>query len=145
MSAVVEAVSDVFESVGDVVSDAVEFVGDIGETVVQAAGDVVDFVADTASSVVQSAVDDPLGTIAKVAAVATQQYYLLPVISATQVVAHGGSIENALTSAAVSYATQGLTYGIGEGLADTAFGQALAEVGQSTGIDIQKRIGKCKN
>jgi len=135
MSAVVEAVSDAFESVGDFVGDAVEFVGDIGETVVQAATDVVDFVADTAVSVVEGAINDPIGTIAKIAAVATQQYYLLPVITATSVVANGGDIEDALTGAALSYATQGMTYGIAEGLADTAFGQALAEVGQSTGIE----------
>jgi hypothetical protein len=128
MSAVVEAVSDV-------VGGAFEAVGDIVESVADAAGDVLQFVGDTVGKVVETAVNDPIGTIAKVAAVATGQFELLPVISAVDVVAHGGNIEQALTSAAVSYIAPEVGGAIGSELADTAFGQALADIGESTGIE----------
>jgi len=131
MSAVVEAVSDVFEGVGDIV----ESVGDVAGDVVEAAGDVVQSVGKVVENTVQNALDDPVATIAKVAAVATQQYYLLPAISATSVIAHGGDIGQALTSAAVSYVAPELGGAIGTELADTAFGQALTEIGAETGIE----------
>ena len=50
MSAVVELVGDVVEAVGDAVSD----------------------VADAVGNTIEKALDDPIGTIAKVAAIATE-------------------------------------------------------------------------
>jgi hypothetical protein len=128
MSAVVEAVSDV-------VSGAFEAVGDVVESVADAAGDVLQAVGDTVGKVVETAVNDPIGTIAKVAAVATGQFELLPVISAADTIAHGGDLGQALTSAAVSYVAPELGGAIGTELADTAFGQALTEIGTETGIE----------
>jgi hypothetical protein len=127
MSAVVEAV------VG-AVSNVAEFVGDIGETVVEAAGDVVDTVGDVAEGVVQGAIEDPLGTIAKVGT-AIYAPYLLPVVVAGHVVANGGDIEDALKAGAISYATQGITQGIADYLPTTEFGGALVDVAKSTGIE----------
>lgn len=72
--------------------------------VVSAIGDAVDFVADTVGDVVQGALDDPIGTIAKVAAVATGQFELLPVISAADTLAHGGDLGDAIKSGAITYA-----------------------------------------
>ena len=136
MGAVADAVSDVVSSVGDAV-------GDVTDAVVQAAGDVVNFVGDTVSTVVETAVNDPIGTIAKVAAVATGQFELLPVISAVDVVAHGGDIQQALTSAAISYVAPEVGSGITSGLADTAFGQALTDIGTNTGIEsLPSAVGK---
>jgi hypothetical protein len=126
------AVADVVE---DVVGGAVDIVGDVAEGVVDAAGDVVQGVGDAVVKVVDSAINDPVTTIAKVAAVATQQYYLLPAISATSVIAHGGDIGQALTSAAVSYVAPELGGAIGTELAGTAFGEALVEIGAETGIE----------
>ena len=127
MSAVVEAV------VG-AVSDVAEFVGDIGETVVQAAGDVVEVVGDVAQGVVEGAVDDPLGTIAKVGT-AIYAPYLLPVVTAGHVVANGGDIGEALTSGAISWATQGITQGIADYIPTTEFGSYLADAAQATGLE----------
>jgi hypothetical protein len=131
--------SAVVEAIGNAVGDVVEFVGDVGETVVQAAGDVVEVVGDVAEGVVQGAIDDPLGTIAKVGT-AIYAPYLLPVVSAGVVVANGGDIEDALIAGATSYVTQGITSGIETGLADTAFGEFLGEVAQSTGIEALPQI-----
>lgn len=127
MSAVVEAISGA-------ISDVVEFVGDVGETVVEAAGDVVEVVGDVAEGVVQGAVEDPLGTIAKVGT-AIYAPYLLPVVNAGVVVANGGDIEDALISGATSWATQGITQGISDYLPTTEVGQFLGDVAQSTGIE----------
>lgn len=90
--------------VGDVVGDVVETVGDVAESVVEAAADAVEDVAETVGDTVQAAIEDPIGTMASVAAVATQQYYLLPAISAGRVVANGGDLDDALKSAAITYA-----------------------------------------
>lgn len=127
MSAVVEAV------VG-AVSDVVEFVGDVGETVVEAAADVVEVVGDVAEGVVQGAVDDPLGTIAKVGT-AIYAPYLLPVVTAGHVVANGGDIGEALQSGAISWATQGITQGLSDYLPTTEVGGYLADAAAATGIE----------
>ena len=127
MSAVVEAVADVFEPV-------VEAVGDIAETVVEAASDVVTFVADTAEAVVQGAVDDPLGTIAKIGT-AIYAPYLLPVVSAGVVVANGGSIEQALTSAAIAYVAPTVGSEFSSAMQGTWVGDALASAAEATGIE----------
>jgi hypothetical protein len=127
MSAVVEAV------VG-AVSDVAEFVGDIGETVVEAAGDVVEVVGDVAQGVVQGAVDDPLGTIVKVGT-AIYAPYLLPVVTAGHVVANGGDIGEALQSGAISWATQGITQGLSDYIPTTEVGSYLADAATATGIE----------
>jgi hypothetical protein len=127
MSAVVEAVADVFEPV-------VEFVGDVAETVVEAASDVVTFVGDTAEAIVQGAVDDPLGTIAKIG-VAIYAPYLLPVVNAGVVVANGGSIEQALTSAAISYVAPAVGGEFSSAMQGTWVGDALATAAEATGIE----------
>jgi len=96
MSAVVSAVTNV-------VGGAIDIVGDVADSVVNVAADAVDTVADTVSGVVEGALDDPIGTMASVAAAATGQYYLLPAISAGKVVANGGDLDDALKSAAITY------------------------------------------
>ena len=61
---------------------------------------VVDAVTDT----VKAAVSDPIGTIAKVAAVATGNAWALPLISGADTIAHGGSLTDGLKSAGIAYA-----------------------------------------
>lgn len=99
MGAVADFVGDVVDTVGDVV----ETVGDVAGDVVEAAGDAVETVGDTVGNVVEGALQDPIGTMASVAAIATQQYYLLPAISAGKVVANGGDLDDALKAAAITY------------------------------------------
>jgi len=132
MSAVVEAVTGA-------ISDVVEFVGDVGETIVQAAGDVVETVGDVAEGVVQGAVEDPLGTIAKVGT-AIYAPYLLPVVTAGHVVANGGDLDDALKAGAISWATQGITQGISDYIPTTEIGGYLADAAQATGIEALPEI-----
>lgn len=98
MSAVVEFVEDV----GDAIGDAVETIGDVAEDIVDTVVDVVEDVGKTLEKTVQAALDDPLKTIATIAAIATQQHYLIPYINAGATLARGGSFEDALKSYAIS-------------------------------------------
>ena len=95
----VEVITDIADDVVDVVGDALEDTFDV-------IADAADWVVDTVSSTVQAALDDPIKTIAQAAAIATQQYYLLPAIAAADVAASGGDIKDVAKAAAISYATQ---------------------------------------
>jgi hypothetical protein len=80
-------------------------VGGIVNKAVDTVAHAVESIGREVGKIGQAAINDPIGTIAKVAAVATQQYWALPVISAADVVAHGGNLEQAATAAGVSLAT----------------------------------------
>lgn len=88
-----ETVGGWIEGAGDVVADGFKQIGSLAVDVVNEIG-----------KVGQAAINDPIGTIAKIAAVATQQYWALPLISAASVVANGGDLMQAAISAGISYA-----------------------------------------
>lgn len=121
MSAVVEAVTDVFESVGDVVGDAVDAVVDVMDAVVE---EVVAPVMEVVSNTVEAAIDDPVGTMAKVAT-AIYAPYLLPLTNAAVTIANGGDLEDGLKSAALTYAAQGVGSYVNSGI-DSAFAENFA-------------------
>ena len=115
MGAVVEVVEDIGSGIGDIVEDVgsgigdvVESVGDVVSDVVETAGSIVEQAGEIVVNTVEAALSDPIGTAAKAAAIITQQYYLLPVISAASVVANGGSIEDAVKAGAIAYVAQGV-------------------------------------
>ena len=85
----------------------------------------VGFVADNVMSQVDAAIKNPIGTIAKVAAIATGQIYMLPAISATEVIVKGGSIEDAAKSAAISYAAANIGAELGDSLNVEGFSPEL--------------------
>lgn len=107
MGAVVSIVSDVVGGVVDAVGDAVETVGD-------AVSDVADFAGDT----IQNALENPIQTISTVAAYALApttggaSLALIPVGTAAQVLDNGGSFEDAVKGAAISYAAQNIATNI---------------------------------
>jgi len=110
-------------------SAVVEAVGDLVGGVVDAVGDAVEWVGDTVSNVVESVMDDPLKAVVQVAAVATGNAWALPIIEGVDVLEEGGSIEDALKSAALTYAVQ-----TGVNFAMDSFGAAGAtsDVGSGT-------------
>ena len=85
----------------------------------------VGFVADNVISQVDAAIKNPIGTIAKIGAIATGQFYLLPAISATEVIVKGGSIEDAAKSAAISYAAAHIGAELGDSLNVDGFSPEL--------------------
>jgi hypothetical protein len=84
---------------------------------------VIDPVMSTVSSVIQAALDDPLKTIAQVAAVATGNAWMLPLIEGTAVAAKGGSVEDVLKATATAYVAQTVGSYVG-GAANTAVAKA---------------------
>lgn len=112
MSAVVEFVEDV----GDAIGDAVETIGDVAEDIVDSVVDVVEEVGDVLETTVKAALDDPIRTIATIAAVASGQVHLIPYINAGATLASGGSFEDALKSYVVSTVAQGVGSYVGDQL-----------------------------
>jgi len=99
MGAVADAVSSVTDAVSDVVSTVGDAVSDVGNAVVT---QVVEPVVKAVDNTIKAAEKDPIGTIAQVTA-AVYAPYLLPAVSAANTMAHGGSLEDGLKSAAISY------------------------------------------
>lgn len=98
----------VVESIGDALGDVVEGVGDVVEGAVDVAGDIVETVGDTVVNTVEAAIDDPVKTIATVAAVATGNAYLIPYINAADVIADGGDLGDAAKAFGTAYVAQGV-------------------------------------
>lgn len=112
MGGVADFVEDTVGGAFDLVGDTVDFVGDALEDTWEVVADAADWVVDTAGSVVQGALDDPIKTIAQVAAVASGNAYLLPYISAADTAMAGGDIKDIAKSAAVSYAAGQIAQGV---------------------------------
>ena len=87
-------VSDVVQSIGNAVNDVANTVAPVFNSIGQ-----------TIKQVGDSAVHNPIGTIASIAAIATGQVELLPLISAIDTVAHGGNLLQAAEAAGLSYAS----------------------------------------
>jgi hypothetical protein len=96
--------SGVVKSTVKIVKRTVAGVGNVINSAVKGVGKVLSTVGKAIEGTVKQALKDPIGTIAQIAAVASGQLWLLPVISAGQTIAAGGSLEDALKSAAISYA-----------------------------------------
>ena len=60
------------------------------------------------NNTVEAAIDDPIKTIATVAAVSTGNAYLIPYINAADVVADGGSLGDAAKAFGTAYVSQGV-------------------------------------
>ena len=100
MGAVADFVGDAFEAVGDAVGSVVEGIGDVVESVVD---NVVEPIANAVGNTIEAALDNPIATMARVAAVATGQFQLLPLIGAADVAVHGGDFGDMAKAAAISY------------------------------------------
>lgn len=106
MSAVVSAISDV---VGDVVEAVGDVVEDVGDFIID---DIVKPVGKAVENTVEQALNDPIGTALKVAAVASGNPQLLPLISGANALANGADLDQALLSAGTSYVASGITSGM---------------------------------
>jgi hypothetical protein len=99
MSAIVEAVGDVFEAVGDAVGSVVEGIGNVVEKVMD---EVVEPVVKAVGNTVEAAMNDPVGTLIKVGT-AVFAPALLPAVNFGMAVVNGVPIEKALGNVALSY------------------------------------------
>jgi len=120
MGGVADAVSNVVSDIGGAVGDVVNTVGTIAEDTVHVVEQAANTVGHALESVGKTVVNDPIGTLAKVGAVVTQQYWALPLISAADVVAHGGNLEQAAIAGGVSYIGGNIAAGVSDALATSA-------------------------
>ena len=86
----------VFEKVGDAVEDVGDFLID----------EIIDPVLNTVGNVIEAALDNPVKTIAQIAAVATGNAWALPLIEGADVAAKGGDLGDVLESTAKAYVMQ---------------------------------------
>jgi len=108
MGAVADAVSDVGDAVGDVVSSVGDAVSDVGNAVVT---QVVEPVVKAVDNTIKAVEADPIGAAAKIT-VAIVAPEFLPLVSAADTMAHGGSLEDGLKAAATTYVAQGVAQGV---------------------------------
>lgn len=102
-------------------------------TLADTATKIVDKVADTVVKTVENAIKDPVGTITTIAAVMLApetggaSLAWLPAVRAAEVVAQGGSIEDAAKTAAMAYAAANIGGQLGDNLAVDGLSQAANE------------------
>ena len=97
-------------------SAVVDAVTNVVCSVVSGVSDVVGTVADTAANTIEKALDDPIKTIAMVAAVASGNPQLIPLVNGTDKFIETGCLGAALKGAAISTVTHGVMEGITCGL-----------------------------
>ncbi len=110
MGGVAAAVSNVVSAV----FEPIKQIGEIASDVVREVGNAVESVGREVGKIGQAAIDDPVGTTLKVGAIASGQWWALPLVSAGLVIANGGDIGQAALAAGISLAAQGVAYGVGE-------------------------------
>jgi hypothetical protein len=136
------SVEAVFDFAEDVIEGAVDLVGDV----VDVAVDVVEDVAETVGDVVENAIENPIATIGTIAAIAAAPYTggaslnWIPAINAANTLAEGGSFEDALKSAAISYVAQNVGQYVGD-VAGTSFQYGTDPLSQQTGMLAQQSGG----
>lgn len=111
-------VLNVIEKTGDAIADGVDWVVD----------KVIDPVMTTVGNVIDSALSDPAKAIAQIAAIATQQYWALPLIEGASVAAHGGDLSDVLEATAKAYVMQEVGSYVGDAAGSWA-GEAFKEAG----------------
>lgn len=126
MSAVLDFIGDVVEDIGDAVGDLVEGIGDVLEDIND---NIIKPAINIVKTTIENALDDPIGTIAKIAT-AIYAPYLLPVVNGAVVLANGGDFSDALTSAALTYVGQ-------QAFSSLEFGSEVLEDGTTKAITMK--------
>ena len=136
MGAVASAVGDVFEGAADAVGDVVESVGDVVGDVVEVAGDAIgDAGAWIDDNVIQPVLDDPVTTIANIAAIAAapatggQSLNLLPVIAGASVAAKGGELSDIALAVGTSWAGSQIAPQVSQSFGSAGAGKILTAGG----------------
>ncbi len=81
----------------------VDAIGCAAGSVASSIGNAVGSVANTAGNVIQGALNNPIGTLGTIGAVALGQPELIPLINGASTLANGGNLGQALTSAGTGY------------------------------------------
>lgn len=121
----------------DVFEDVFEAVGDVFEWVID---EVIDPVMTVVTNVIEAAIDNPIKTIAQIAAIATGNTWALPLIEGADVAAKGGDIGDVLEATAKAYVVQKFSSYVGKA-AGTQAGSMATDAGASaTTVQIAENI-----
>lgn len=117
-------VGDIIEGVGDAVGDLVEGVGDVVEKVADTISDAGSWIDD---NVLQPALDDPIKTIATIAAIASGNPQFISYINAADVAAKGGDLEDI----GKAYIVSEIGRGFGNEVGNTVFQETGSKIAAS--------------
>jgi len=140
---VVDKVIDIVEDTGDYIEDEyidpiTDVLDDVADWVVD---EIVDPVVDMGQAVLKAAGEDPLKAIATIAAIASGQLWLIPLIDGAAVLADGGDLKDAAKAAAISYVA-GQAGAAAGNAASAATAEAIgASVSASTASTIANVVG----
>ena len=121
---------EVFQPVKDVVEDAIDWAVD----------EIVDPVVDMGQDILEAAGEDPLKTIATIAAIATGNAWMIPLIDGAAVLADGGDLEDAAKAAAISYVASAAGSAVGTAASATATEALGASVSASTAATVSNIV-----
>lgn len=99
--------------VDDGLHNAADAVGDVATGVAQGIEGALESVGDFVTQTIEAALDDPVTTILKVAAVASGSPQLLPLIDGAKVAVNGGDVGDILEATAKAYVVQQVATGVG--------------------------------
>jgi len=137
----IPVVSDIVNVVSDTFDKADNWTEQVGEDLSKIdPGPAIGDIGETFDKEVLQNVD--VGTVATVAAIATQQYYLIPYIAAANTAIKGGSVEDIAVSFGIAYVAGEFAPQVSQGLTEAGAGQVAAAVG--TGATIGAGSGAAK-
>jgi len=167
LGGVYDAVQDVGDAFGGAIEDVYEFQQDLFEDVLLkpvdwvvdgvewaneeilepavswAYEEVIKPVGDFTEGFVKGLADDPLGSLAKIAAIATGNVWMLPLISGAQTAINGGDFGDVLTTVATGYLTQGVGSYFGDVTGEFISGSGLGDaIGQGATDFIGTVVGQ---
>ena len=121
---------EIIQPIIDVTEDAIDWAVD----------EIVDPVVDMGQDILEAAGEDPLKTIATIAAIATGNVHLIPLIDGAAVLADGGDLEDAAKAAAVSYVASAAGSAVGTAASATATEALGASVSASTSATVSNIV-----
>ncbi len=121
---------EIIQPIIDVTEDAIDWAVD----------EIVDPVVDMGQDILEAAGEDPLKTIATIAAIATGNIHLIPLIDGAAVLADGGDLEDAAKAAAISYVASAAGSAVGTAASATATEALGASVSASTAATVSNIV-----
>ena len=121
---------EIIQPIIDVTEDAIDWAVD----------EIVDPVVDMGQDILEAAGEDPLKTIATIAAIATGNAWMVPLIDGAAVLADGGDLEDAAKAAAISYVASAAGSAVGTAASATATEALGASVSASTAATVSNIV-----
>ena len=135
-------IEDAIKDIGYIIDDEIiQPIVDVTEDAIDwAVDEIVDPVVDMGQDILEAAGEDPLKTIATIAAIATGNAWMIPLIDGAAVLADGGDLEDAAKAAAISYVASAAGSAVGTAASATATEALGASVSASTAATVSNIV-----